>query len=221
RTPSGSSKINVGLNGIIGSGGGGAGEGDDDEEGEGWSDETGQEVVESKKDKRRREFTERMQRLNQEFMENKERIYTDKLKAFQSELRAIQDGTQPEFLERLADLEDTRDTMIDQKRLFRNFQLECAGNQYELETKQAEEEYMAEKQGLREKMLAGVEERRKKLKEDKDNLDISNGMPETGRMFRAIVVQSHSVYVFVTHVSFISHSHISLRKCANRHRRCH
>ncbi|RUS27220.1 Sds3-like protein [Jimgerdemannia flammicorona] len=107
-------------------------------------------------------------------MENKERIYTDKLKAFQSELRAIQDGTQPEFLERLADLEDTRDTMIDQKRLFRNFQLECAGNQYELETKQAEEEYMAEKQGLREKMLAGVEERRKKLKEDKDNLDISN-----------------------------------------------
>ncbi|RUS21242.1 hypothetical protein BC937DRAFT_93233 [Endogone sp. FLAS-F59071] len=126
------------------------------------------------------------------------RIYSDKLKAFQSELRAIQDGTQPEFLERLADLEETREMMIDQKQLFRNFQIECAEKQFELETTQAEEEYMvsqwafkairrrpkfglhsyeiiAEKQGLREKMLAGVEERRRKLKEDKDNLDISNG----------------------------------------------
>ncbi|KAL1915586.1 uncharacterized protein VTP21DRAFT_6710 [Calcarisporiella thermophila] len=141
----------------------------------GWDDEEAREP-ESKRDRKRREVTERLSKMEQEFLENREIIYRDNIQAFQNEMRELEDGTHPEFLERLADLQASQNAMVQKAKLFRDYQVACARKQYETETTRAEEEYTMERQGLRERMLAAIEERRRKLKEDKDNIDISNDM---------------------------------------------
>ncbi|KAF9937295.1 hypothetical protein BGZ67_001429 [Mortierella alpina] len=55
-----------------------------------------------------------------------------------------------------------------------DYQFECAQQAYELETEMAEDEYMNEREGLREKMLAVIDSKRRALRDDKENLDIAN-----------------------------------------------
>ncbi|KAI9340304.1 Sds3-like-domain-containing protein [Obelidium mucronatum] len=128
----------------------------------------------SKKDKRHREFLDRIDLISRDFSEEKERIYFEKLAAFKQELRDVQDGTHQEFAERVAQLEFERSASIKKAELFRNYQLECAITIYQAEKEAYDQEYLSEKQGLREKILSQLEERRKKLKEDRENFEISN-----------------------------------------------
>ncbi|KAJ3075067.1 hypothetical protein BCR33DRAFT_715095 [Rhizoclosmatium globosum] len=128
----------------------------------------------SKKEKRHREFLDRIDLIGRDFSEAKERIYFEKLAAFKQELRDVQDGTHQEFAERVALLEFERNAAIKKAELFRNYQLECAMAMYQAEKEAYDQEYLAEKQGLREKILQQLEERRKKLKEDRENFDVSN-----------------------------------------------
>ncbi|KAJ3069750.1 Sin3 histone deacetylase corepressor complex component SDS3 [Podochytrium sp. JEL0797] len=128
----------------------------------------------SKKDKRHREFLDRVDLIGRDFAETKERIYFEKLAAFKQELREVQDGTLPEFEQRVAQLEYDRQAAIAKAELFRNYQLECAVQMYKAEKEAYDLEYLNEKQGLRDKILQQLEERRKKLKEDRENFDISH-----------------------------------------------
>lgn len=78
--------------------------------------------------------------------------------------------------------------------LFRKYQNEVTDNQFQLEIYQAEEEYtvsgkiglaanifilispwQAEIQDIREKLFASLDEKRRKLKEEKDNCDLAYG----------------------------------------------
>ncbi|KAJ3026382.1 UNVERIFIED_CONTAM: Sin3 histone deacetylase corepressor complex component SDS3 [Siphonaria sp. JEL0065] len=128
----------------------------------------------SKKDKRHREFLDRVDLIQRDFSEAKERIYFEKLDAIKQELRDIQDGVHQEFKERVALLEFERSASIRKAELYRNYQLECAIAIYQAEKEAYDQEYLTEKQGLREKILQHLEDRRKKLKEDRENFDISN-----------------------------------------------
>lgn len=128
-----------------------------------------------KLEKRRRETVERLARLDHELVEHKERIYEDKLASLRAELIQIQQGTHSDFLDMMAEYEAERDQLMENSRMYREYQLAAADKLLRTETRQAEDEYKSEKQGLRDKMLQQLEEKRQKLKEDKDNLDISNG----------------------------------------------
>ncbi|KAI8612009.1 Sds3-like-domain-containing protein [Chytriomyces sp. MP71] len=129
----------------------------------------------TKKERRHREFVERVDLIGREFAEAKERIYFEKLAAFKQELRDVQDGTHHEFEERVAILEFERSAAIRRAELFRNYQIETANSMYQAEKEAYDQEYLAEKQGLRDKILAQLEERRKKLKEDRENFDMTQG----------------------------------------------
>ncbi|KAJ3138791.1 hypothetical protein HK100_012251 [Physocladia obscura] len=135
----------------------------------------------SKKEKRHREFVERVELIGRDFAENKERIYFEKLAAFKQELRDVQDGTHHEFGERVALLEFERKAAIRKAELFRNYQLECANAMYQAEKEAYDQEYLLEKQGLREKILSQLEDRRKKLKEDRDYFDASNEVSDSNK----------------------------------------
>ncbi|KAF9986436.1 hypothetical protein BGZ75_001826, partial [Mortierella antarctica] len=80
----------------------------------------------------------------------------------------------PDFHDQLQDLAEARDAAIASARLYRDYQFECAQQAYELETEMAEDEYMNEREGLREKMLAVIDSKRRALRDDKENLDIAN-----------------------------------------------
>ncbi|CEI88327.1 hypothetical protein RMCBS344292_02718 [Rhizopus microsporus] len=66
-----------------------------------------------------------------------------------------------------------RRKMIDDGQLFREYQKQVTDHQFQLEIYQAEEEYLLETQEIREKLFSVLEEKRRKLKEDKDNCDLA------------------------------------------------
>ncbi|KAG9061550.1 Sin3 histone deacetylase corepressor complex component SDS3 [Linnemannia hyalina] len=132
------------------------------------------EVRESTVEKRRREFQERLIKLELEFEENKQTIYNYQMARYKEEMDAILNGAHPDFHDQLEDLADARNVAIANARLYRDYQFECAQGAYELETEMAEEEYMNEREGLREKMLAVIDSKRRALRDDKENLDITN-----------------------------------------------
>ncbi|GJJ75866.1 hypothetical protein EMPS_08224 [Entomortierella parvispora] len=132
------------------------------------------EVQENKKDKRRREFQDRLQKLELEFEENKQTIFQYQMARYKEEMSAILNGVHPDFHDQLEDLAEAREITIANARLYRDYQFECAQQAYRLETELAEEEYMGEREGLREKMLAVIDSKRRVLREDKENLDITN-----------------------------------------------
>ncbi|KAF9896184.1 hypothetical protein BX616_007968, partial [Lobosporangium transversale] len=93
---------------------------------------------------------------------------------YKEEMAAILNGVHPDFHDQMEDLAEARDITIVNARLYRDYQFECAQQAYELETELAEEDYMAEREGLREKMLAVIDSKRRALRDDKENLDITN-----------------------------------------------
>ncbi|CAO3614195.1 unnamed protein product [Cunninghamella echinulata] len=123
--------------------------------------------------KRRKELNQRIELLNNDFLQNKERIFTEKLLMIQNEINQAHNFTHRKYKEGLLLLESIRQKAINDSRLFRDYQTEVTDRQFTLEIHQAEEEYMAEKHEVREKLFAVLEEKRRKLKEDKDNCDLS------------------------------------------------
>ncbi|KAK3828338.1 MAG: Sds3-like-domain-containing protein [Benniella sp.] len=131
-------------------------------------------VQDMRKEKRSRDFQEKLLRLELEFEENKQSVYEYQMARYKEEMDAILNGVHPDFHDQLEDLARVRDITIDNARLYRDYQFECAQQAYELETELAEEEYMTEREGLREKMLAVIDAKRRALRDDKENLDITN-----------------------------------------------
>ncbi|KAI9276373.1 Sds3-like-domain-containing protein [Sporodiniella umbellata] len=127
----------------------------------------------NRKVKRRKEMTLKMERLNVEFLEKKNRLYDEKLLAINKELKEARKDTHTTYLDGLRDLENMRQKMIDDGQLFREYQKQITDHQFELEIYQAEEEYLLETHEVREKMFNVLEEKRRKLKEDKDNYDLA------------------------------------------------
>ncbi|KAI7902336.1 uncharacterized protein BX663DRAFT_72744 [Cokeromyces recurvatus] len=118
--------------------------------------------------KKKREFDERMQNINREFLENKEVLYEEKLKQLQDELKAVEKGRHELYEELLADLEEQRKKMIDDARLMMIYQISCVDKQFYLDSKIVQEESMAERRELQNAMFLVIDEKRRKLKEDKD-----------------------------------------------------
>ncbi|KAJ3298154.1 Breast cancer metastasis-suppressor 1-like protein, partial [Blyttiomyces sp. JEL0837] len=127
----------------------------------------------TKKERRHKDYQEKVERVFREFAENKEAIYAEKLAALKKELREIQDGKHQEFEERVAVLEMERQAAIQKAKMFREYQLECASRLYKAELEHSNNEYLSERQILREKILAAIEEKRKKLREDRENFDVN------------------------------------------------
>lgn len=82
------------------------------------------------------------------------------------------------FVDRLKELERERDDTIDRATMWRDYQLSIAKTLFHQEREQIEQDYLQEKNGLKEKMLQQLEERRKRLREDRETLTIENGKIE-------------------------------------------
>ncbi|KAH8549199.1 Sds3-like-domain-containing protein [Umbelopsis sp. PMI_123] len=131
--------------------------------------------MENGRDRRKREYTDRVVNINSDFMDNYEAIYQEKLNALQEDLLAIQQESHPSLRECIADLEKVRQQVIHQARLIMEYHITCTDEQFQTEISSLEDDYTAEKQGMRDMMLNALEEKRKKLRDEKDNEnDIAN-----------------------------------------------
>jgi hypothetical protein len=108
--------------------------------------------------------------------------------------------THPALRECISDLEKARQQVIYQARLIMEYHIDCTNEQFQAEVAGLEEDYLvyimeyvcmyvcnnsilkprrfqAEKQAMRDMMLNALEEKRKRLRDEKDNEnDIANGM---------------------------------------------
>ncbi|ORX87526.1 hypothetical protein K493DRAFT_80977 [Basidiobolus meristosporus CBS 931.73] len=129
---------------------------------------------ESKKEKLHREILERITRLNEEFELRKSKLFREKSDGLSRELKQIYHETHPEFKASLEELVSQRDESLYATKLYREYLTTHVERIYEAEVQKAEEEYEREKQGIKEKLLATIEEKKSKLKEDKDSSQIIN-----------------------------------------------
>ncbi|KAI8342643.1 Sds3-like-domain-containing protein [Chlamydoabsidia padenii] len=142
----------------------------DDEVDSGFCDNN---AVDNRRLKRRKEMNQRLDALNNDFIQSKERIFAEKLLVIQNEIGQIHSNTHPKYKEGLILLELTRQKTINDGQLVKEYQTKVSDHQFTLEIQLAEEEYKAERQQIREKLFAVLEEKRRKLKEDKDNCDLT------------------------------------------------
>ncbi|OAD76235.1 hypothetical protein PHYBLDRAFT_166209 [Phycomyces blakesleeanus NRRL 1555(-)] len=123
-------------------------------------------VTENARTKKEREYNERVQEIEREFMENK-RMKRWK-KSRKNSMRCTMARDYALFDERLAALEDNRVLMIKNAQLMMDYQVKCVDKQHDTDWRTLEKESMAEKRELQRAMYVMLEEKRKKLKEDKD-----------------------------------------------------
>ncbi|KAI9496927.1 Sds3-like-domain-containing protein [Zychaea mexicana] len=146
------------------------------DESEAWYEGHTEGATDSRKQKKRKEYSTRLDKINLDFMDNKDRIYADKSNAIQKEIKQVHNHTHTSYVEGVAELERVRTTTIKEGRLFQQYQEQVTDTQFKQEISHAEEEYMAEKQEMREKLFATLEEKRRKLKEEKDNCELAYDM---------------------------------------------
>ncbi|RKP39759.1 Sds3-like-domain-containing protein [Dimargaris cristalligena] len=120
---------------------------------------------------------QRLVAINQEFCTNRQGIYEDKIKEINLSVKEICDGTHPTYLDKVKVLRSIRDAALTKAELLCNYQLGGAYKLYKDEIVRLEEEYNAEKEELRERLRNSIEDRLKRLKEDRDILDINQDFP--------------------------------------------
>ncbi|KAI8061592.1 Sds3-like protein [Gongronella butleri] len=121
--------------------------------------------------RRLREYNDVMSWMDSDFWDHHEQLYEEKLQTLQKELQSIQDGEHPLFKELVTDLELIRDQAIDDALCFEAYQLSMSRQDHDVNTMLIEEECQTEIDHLNEVLMVVIDEHRKMIKEDRDDID--------------------------------------------------
>ncbi|KAJ1726053.1 hypothetical protein LPJ61_005451 [Coemansia biformis] len=121
----------------------------------------------------RSKIAERLLLIDREALVSRERRYQQKGDEIQNELTMVLRGTHPAFAEGVARLTAERDRTIASSEHSHQYLVSLYERAYRQEREQAEEAYEAEKQAIHDKIAADIEERRRRLREERDSLDIT------------------------------------------------
>jgi len=113
-------------------------------------------------------------KVEKDFAELKEKFFKEKIASLKREIDSINNGTHPGFCEKCKELEQVRDDKIYAAEQWRSYQLQNINNAFDAEKRQADEEYKAERQQMRERMIQTLLDKRKKLSDDK----VAMGVPD-------------------------------------------
>lgn len=128
----------------------------------------------SKRDKRRKSIASKVKLMNDNFEQHRDGYFSEIMHRLQVKLLALKKGTDPEYLERVADLEEVRDYRLTELYLWEQYQIEQAQKQYEKETTSVMEAHENMMEIVRQKLKARLENQRKRLAEDRALLNVSS-----------------------------------------------
>ncbi|KAI9281465.1 hypothetical protein BY458DRAFT_450120 [Sporodiniella umbellata] len=134
------------------------------------------EVSEDEFARQKLEFDGLMHQMDSEYWEQCDDIFRGRLLSLKDELETIQRGTHSAFEEIVADAEVKREQTIEYAEHYKEYELSINLNQYEIEERLIEEEYNMEKKLLLETVLQTIEERRKQIKENKNDIGATDLM---------------------------------------------
>ncbi|KAG5363215.1 Transcriptional regulatory protein [Yarrowia sp. B02] len=128
----------------------------------------------AKKDKRRQSIAYRLGHISDMFESDRDRHYRDMLRTLQNTLSSLHAGSNMDFLEKLVDLEETRDKGLVQLKLWEQYQLDAVDSEYDAEVAVAEDDYARMVKMVQERLMSRITLQRKRLREDRAVLDIAN-----------------------------------------------
>lgn len=125
----------------------------------------------SKRDRKRKEVLERLDRVHWDVLEHREPIYQDAFMGLTSTYHALmmRPSYVREYAMELADQTVWRERSLREASLYFAFMSDRSQHTYDTESTKAEDEARISKRNIRDKMLGVIEERKKRLKEERDS----------------------------------------------------
>lgn len=157
----------------------GASSGDDEsseEEGSVSEDSSDMDVEEC--EKKRFEFIEDLTELEGQFAILREQLYRERLTQIESKLEEVKNGRAHEYLQPLEELQENMRVQLEVGTILKQLRQENIECKHEAEQLAANQNYLSEKQLAYDLIKADLEEKIRRLEEDKNNVDFSTGLWE-------------------------------------------
>ena len=128
----------------------------------------------SRKDKRRTNLENRVRKITDTFINDRDIYYKERLTSLQTDLTTLHQGNNALFQRKLRDLEEDRDYQLVQLRLHEEYRVARSKIEFEEDIKKAKEDYEKLVKLCKERLYAKLEMRVKKLKEERLLMDVAN-----------------------------------------------
>ncbi|KAJ7374373.1 Breast cancer metastasis-suppressor 1-like protein [Desmophyllum pertusum] len=148
---------------------------DEDEESSLSSDESSSEssIDETENERRRNECLNDMADLERQFSDLKEQLYRERISQVEKKLEEVKSECAMEYTGPVNELKEMCEIRIEVAGILRDCRLGNVKNKYDADEQAAIQHFESEKLALMESMKQELEEKIRKLEEDKQNMDIS------------------------------------------------
>lgn len=127
-----------------------------------------------RKNKRRFNLENKVKKISTNFLKDKDIHYKNKLTSLQTDLTTLHQGTNSTFLRGLHDLEEERDMELIRLRLFEEYRVSRSSIEFQEDIEKAKSDHEKLIQLCKEKLYFNIEQKIKKLQEEKLLMDVAN-----------------------------------------------
>lgn len=131
-------------------------------------------------ERRRMECLDEMTTLEKQFSDLKEQLYKERLNQVDIKLQEVMAGCAQEYLEPLANLQENMQIRTKVAGIYRELCLESVKNKYECEIQAAGQHWESEKLLLFDTVQSELEEKIRRLEEDRHSIDITSELWNDG-----------------------------------------
>merc|ERR1711962_560382 len=142
-----------------------------EEEGSGSEDSSDMDVEEC--EKKREEFIDDLSELESQFAVLREQLYRERISQIETKLEEVKCGRALEYLQPLEELQENMRLQLEVGQILRKLRQENIQIKFEAEVDAANQNYASEKQLTKDNIKADLEEKIRRLEEDKHNVDFS------------------------------------------------
>ncbi|XP_056438009.1 breast cancer metastasis-suppressor 1-like protein-A isoform X3 [Gadus chalcogrammus] len=135
-------------------------------------------------ERRRMECLDEMTTLEKQFTDLKEQLYKERLSQVDIKLQEVMAGCAQEYLEPLANLQENMQIRTKVAGIYRELCLESVKNKYECEIQAACQHWESEKLLLLDTVQSELEEKIRRLEEDRHSIDITSELWNDGLQSR-------------------------------------
>ncbi|KAJ8332147.1 hypothetical protein SKAU_G00428760 [Synaphobranchus kaupii] len=127
-------------------------------------------------ERRRMECLDEMTTLEKQFTDLKDQLYKERLSQVDVKLQEVMAGNAPEYLEPLANLQESMKIRTKVAGIYRELCLESVKNKYDCEVQAAFQHWESEKLLLFDTVQSELEEKIRRLEEDRHSIDITSDL---------------------------------------------
>ena len=151
-----------------------SGEESSDEEGSGSEDSSDMDVEEC--EKKRDEFIEDLSVLENQFTVLREQLYRERLTQIETKLEEVKAERASEYLQPLEELQENMRVQLEVGTILRKLRQDNIDIKYQAEQVAANQNYISEKTWAHDTIKADLEEKIRRLEEDKHNVDFNSDL---------------------------------------------